>query len=160
MDPLIKVLEKIRMRMQLFPLQVPPGPQGCSEEELLKLEIRYAVKLPLTYRRYLQEMGHILGHLTSLRDHQEVSYASVMEMTFEVRQDWDRMQMDSGVSLSSSLELPSDALVIDGRLGDQFEFIRCSKPDDSPVWYFNTWEWQQKQSHSSVVSWLDGFTSL
>jgi hypothetical protein len=42
-----------------------------------------------------------------------------------------------------------------GRLGEQFEFIRCSGQEDSTVWYFNTWEWQVRESSPSVLAWLE-----
>jgi hypothetical protein len=52
--------------------------------------------------------------------------------------------------------LPGDALLIYGHL-EQFEFIRCGGQDDSPVWYFNTWEWQVRQTEACVLAWLESW---
>lgn len=55
------------------------------------------------------------------------------------------------------VELPKDALIIAGRLGEQFQFIRCNDSCDSPVWYFNERELGIKQSHPNVIAWLYSF---
>jgi hypothetical protein len=126
---------------------------GCSEQEVLELEARYCLKLPQTYALYLRVMGHRSGRLFT-SDHMAVFYRNVLEMTSQARQDWSECQAEDGSGPPVNFDLPTDALLIAGRLGDQFEFVRCQGQDDSLVWYFNTWEWQIRESHPSVLSWL------
>ena len=70
-------------------------------------------------------------------------------MTAQCREDHDEFP-DCGLPA-----LPPDALVIVGRLGEQFMMIRCCASDDSPVWYFNEYDGEIKQSFSSVLDWLN-----
>jgi len=129
---------------------------GCTTEEIDALESRYAVRLPLIYRRYLEVMGHRSGRLFTC-DHAAVSYIHVLAMTAEKRQQWAEAQDEDGSGPPSWFELPADALLIYGRLGEQFEYIRCGGHHDSPVWYFNRWEWQVKESAASVMAWLESW---
>ena len=122
---------------------------GCSKVELSTLEAKYQIQLPDTYKKYLRVMGHRSGRLFTF-DHMAVFYRYVLSMTGDLRQEW----------LSENLPpvkftLPADALIISGRLGEQFEFIQCTGDVDSPVWYFNTWDWNISQPHPSVISWLE-----
>lgn len=133
------------------------GPQdlaGCTPFEIAAVEDRYAVRLPQTYRRYLEVMGHTSGRLFRC-DHAAVSYPHLLAMTADLRTGW----AESEVGTTPGFELPADALVILGRLSEQFEFIRCSDPDDSPVWYFNTWDWTTRQTEPSVLAWLESWRS-
>jgi len=127
---------------------------GCSEQEVSALEVRYGIRLPQTYTLYLRVMGHKSGRLFT-SDHMAVFYRYVLEKTAEERQTWLECNAEDGSGPPSEFDLPPDALLIAGRLGDQFEFIRCSGQEDSPVWYFNTWEWQVRESHPSVLAWLE-----
>jgi hypothetical protein len=76
-------------------------------------------------------------------------------MTAQERKKWAECHAEDGSGPPSTFEFPADALLIAGRLGDQFEFIRCMGQEDSPVWYFNTWEWLVRESHPSVLAWLE-----
>jgi hypothetical protein len=127
---------------------------GCSEQEINALEARYGLRLPQTYMHYLRVMGHRSGRLFTC-DHTAVFYPCVLEMTAEQRRSWAECNADDGSGPPPEFELPRDALLIAGRLGDQFEYIRCSGQEDSPVWYFNTWEWQVQEFHPSVLAWLE-----
>ena len=57
----------------------------------------------------------------------------------------------------ASFELPKDALLINGRLGEQFEFIRCNGGIESRVYYFNTWNWNISVSNNSNIDWLNNW---
>jgi hypothetical protein len=124
---------------------------GCSEQEIATLESRYGLRLPPSDAMYLQLMGHKSGRLFT-SDHTAVFYRHVLEMTAEER----RAGAEDG-GPPSDFELPPDALLIAGRLGEQFEFIQCAGQDDSPVWYFNTWDWRVRESHPSVLAWLESW---
>ncbi len=126
---------------------------GCSEQEVTALEARYGLRLPESYTLYLRVMGHKSGRLFTC-DHMAVFYRHVLEMTAEQRQSWADCEAEDS-SRSPAFHLPVDALIIASRLGDQFEFIKCNGQDDSPVWYFNTWEWDVRESHPSILAWLE-----
>jgi hypothetical protein len=76
-------------------------------------------------------------------------------MTADERQAWAECNAEDGSGPPPEFDLPLDALLVASRLGDQFEFIRCSGQEDSPVWYFNTWDWQVQESHPTVLTWLE-----
>ena len=120
---------------------------GCSLAEIAALEARYGITLPETYRAYLRILGHKSGRLFTC-DHMAVYYRHVLTRTASLRADWAE---DGGQPEG----FPDDALVIASRLGEQFEFIRCLNPDDSPVWYFNEWESKIVESFPSVIDWLE-----
>ena len=86
-----------------------------------------------------------------------VSYEHVLAMTGDARRLRAECNPEDGSGPPAEFELPAEALLIAGRLGDQFEFIRCDGGDDSPTWYFNTWEWRPRESHPSVLAWLEAW---
>src|SRR5215475_15319535 len=57
--------------------------QGCTAAEIAGLEARYRIRLPASYRRYLELMGHRSGRLFTC-DHMAVFYRDVLEMTDDV----------------------------------------------------------------------------
>ncbi|TWU01097.1 SMI1/KNR4 family protein [Stieleria varia] len=121
---------------------------GCTDVEIVALESKYGVALPSTYRSYLTEMGHNSGRLLT-HDHYAATYPHVLDMTAQCREDRNEFP-ECGLPV-----LPPDALVIAGRLGEQFLMIRCSAPDDSPVWCFNEHDDEVKESFRSVLDWLE-----
>ena len=121
---------------------------GCTDSEIAALESKYRITLPATYRAYLARMGKKSGRLLT-HDHYAATYPYVIEMTAQCREDRDEFPE------SKLPDLPTDALVIVGRLGEQFLMIRCSKTDDSPVWYFNEYDGALKQCYQSVLDWLN-----
>lgn len=121
---------------------------GCTDSEIAALESKYRITLPTTYRAYLNRMGKSSGRLLT-HDHYAATYAHVIKMTVQCREDRDEFP-DSKLP-----DLPADSLVIVGRLGEQFLMIRCSKTDDSPVWYFNEYDGEIKQCYQSVLDWLN-----
>ena len=123
------------------------GLHGCRDEEIKQLETKYGITLPSSYRQYLATMGHRSGRLFT-HDHLAATYPYVLEMTAEHRADANELPDEAFV------DLPADALIIVGRLGEQFLFIRCLETDDSPVWYFNEYETKIRQAHTSVLDWL------
>lgn len=136
---------------------VAPGDMvGCTAKEIEALEAKYQLQVPRTYRRYLEVMGHRSGRLFAC-DHAAVFYDSILAMTAEKRNQWSRDNAEDGIGPPDEFEFPTDALIINGRLGEQFEFIRCNNQVDSPVWYFNTYEWQVRQTEPSVLAWLESW---
>jgi hypothetical protein len=125
---------------------------GCSDAEIEDLERKYRLRLPDSYRSYLQSMGRGSGKLFAT-DHVAVFYRDALALTADLPRDW----IADGTPPPPSFQLPVDALIIGARLGEQFEFIRCTDERDSPVWYFNSWAWQIRESHPSVIAWLDAW---
>jgi hypothetical protein len=109
-------------------------------------------RAPDSYRSYLGAMGLRSGKLFAT-DHVAVFYRDVLNLTSDFPRNW----AEDGTPPPPSFQLPADALVISARLGEQFEFIRCVDGRDSPVWYFNSWDWQIRESHPSVMAWLDAW---
>ena len=124
--------------------------EGCSPAEIEQLKSRFSVTLPATYRWYLTTMGKRSGRLFT-HDHMAVYYPHVLRMTAEYREETADFPNDT------SVDLPVDALIIAGRLGDQFQFIRCNNLEDSPVWYFNVLDNQIAESNPSIIFWLHSF---
>lgn len=130
--------------------------QGCTAAEIARLEARYRLRLPASYQRYLELMGHRSGRLFT-SDHMAVFYPDVLEMTDDVyaRRIRAGENEESGDARAPvGFSLPSNALLIAGRLGEQWLFIRCAGQTDSPVWYFGEHDWTIKQVHASVLDWL------
>ena len=130
----------------------PGDLEGASEAEIDALEQHYGLLLPSTYRQYLSVMGHRSGRLFT-SDHMAVFYSYVWDMTQDLRNGTDP-------ALPSQFQLPKDALIVAGRLGAAWEFIRCGQGvrlDDSEVWYFDERDWTIRRSHPSVFAWLEAW---
>jgi len=54
-----------------------------------------------------------------------------------------------------NVELPDNAFIISGRLGEQFLFIECTGDQDSKVLYYNEWDQNVVIAYESVYEWLD-----
>lgn len=147
---------RLLRRLEASHVATPADLVGCTPGEIEMLEARYGLRLPRAYRRYLEVMGHRSGRLFTC-DHAAVFYPYVLAMTAEQRLLWAEARAENGSGPPPAFELPGDALLIYGRLGEQFEFIRCRGEDDSPVWYFNTWEWQVREAAPSVLAWLESW---
>jgi hypothetical protein len=121
---------------------------GCSDDEIERLERKYEVRLPTSYRLFLQVMGHKSGRLFT-HDHVSTSYSEVLGLTEKQIQFWQETPE------SERVMLPADALVILNRLGEQWLCIRCTGSDDAVVLYYSEWETTMKESHPSVLEWLE-----
>jgi SMI1 / KNR4 family (SUKH-1) len=121
--------------------------EGCTKVEIDTLESRYGVRLPDTYRCFLQVMGRRSGRLFR-HDWVDTDYSFILAETAEVRARLTEEDI--------AFELPADALVILGRDGDQLNFIRCNNPDDSPVWavFLDEEPVRARQCFRLVVGWM------
>ena len=122
--------------------------RGCSASEIAALEQRYSVRLPATYRLYLETMGHGAGRLFR-HDHLAVALVHVLDMTDHVRA---RM-----AAHGAAHPLAPDTVIILGRLDAYFQFIRCDHNEDSPVWALDECDWQPHSQpiHASLLDWLE-----
>jgi len=123
--------------------------RGCSPEEVLEIEQVYGCRIPRAYRLYLETMGHAAGRLFT-HDHLAVTYEHVLRLGEQLR---DGMSEDCAPG-APQFCLPANALVIVGRLGEQFEYVVCDQPEDSPVFYVNTWDRVAKRVYPCVLDWL------
>lgn len=144
-DPLAPLLA----RMERTGVASPAELRGCTPEEIAVLEARYGVRLPATYRRYLEAMGHDSGRLFR-HDHYWAAYTQALTLTGEHRELAEDPK-------ECPLVLPEDALIVGERQGDVFAYIRCTDPRDSPVWWFDIYRWTPKESHPTVLAWLDSW---
>ena len=100
------------------------------------------------YRTFLSRVGVRSGGLFA-HDHVDASYAAAMKWTAELR-----------ARPLNQMTLPKDAVVILARLGQQFEFLRCSAGDDPEVWYVAEWAPQETvRSHPSFSEWLSSWSA-
>jgi len=125
--------------------------RGCSADEIVALEAKYAVSLPTAYRLYLEAMGHDAGDRHSyncLSYHCLSSYSDVLDLTANKRESiavWkagiaheredDAAYPAFGTLPVDTFDLPQNALIISqGRDADYlFHYIECSGGEDSPV---------------------------
>jgi len=126
---------------------------GCNEVEIAALESKFQVLLPLSYKAYLELMGHESGRLFTC-DHAAAFYSNVVTITTNLQDGL------SDFEAPITFSLPQGAVLINCRLDDQFEFIICDDAVDSSVYYFNTWDWHIIKSHNSVVDWLESWCAL
>jgi hypothetical protein len=139
-----RILDPLIRRMEQSQVALPDELRGCSESEIETLERTYNLSLPLVYREYLATMGHSSGRLFTY-DHVDVTYPHVLAMTNEIRRE---------LGSDASRILRQDSLIISGRLGEQYEFLRCEANSDVSVWHFNLEDREVIESHASVVGWL------
>src|SRR5438876_6629617 len=104
--------------------------RGCTAAEVRFVEEKFGCTLPLAYKLYLETMGHSAGRLFT-HDHLAVTFEYVMKL----RDVLDEAMAEPPQAGTPQFRLPQHALVIAGRLGDQFLYILCDQPDDSAVFY-------------------------
>ena len=121
---------------------------GCTDAQIGRLERKYGVTLPQSYRCYLSRMGRGAGRLFT-HDHVRAAYQDVLTLTEQERKRQQTCPTDERV------DLPTDALIVLDRLGDQHLFIRCGRRKDPPVLYYADWDRAPVQSHTSVLDWLE-----
>lgn len=151
----MSVAERMRefvARLEASRVASPRTRVGCSPDEIARLERKYAVRLPGSYALFLRLMGHRAGNLVG-REEFDLYYPDVLRMTEEERAFWNEVRAEAPDE--AVVELPPGALIICGRYGEQFQFIECSRPDDSPVFSFNHWEPGFRQVQDSVFGFLE-----
>lgn len=124
--------------------------QGCSADEVAALEARYGIVLPVTYRRFLEVMGHCPGQLFA-HDHVKVNYPQILQMTEDERR-WHRDEPEE-----QPLNLPDDALIVLGRFDQQFQFIHCQGTPDAAIYYYEVGEPAARYWSSSIANWLNAW---
>jgi hypothetical protein len=143
----VAAFDALLARMERTGVCRPDERVGCTAEEIAALEARYGVRLPATYRRYLETMGHDAGRLFRHDPSSQTRYRHVLEMTAAERALWS--------DYDPPWELPADALLVFGREGDWFDFIRCDGGGDAPVWKYDVYRWELRETSPGVVAWLE-----
>ena len=96
-NPIDLRFEAFVRRLTACGVASPSDLVGCSADEIERLERKYRIVLPASYRLFLQTMGRGSGRLFT-HDHVSVHYPDILDMTEE--------------QAAGGLELPSDALII------------------------------------------------
>jgi SMI1 / KNR4 family (SUKH-1) len=141
------LLASVLKRMQESNICSSANLVGCTPSEVAALESKYRLRLPNTYRQYLETMGHYSGRLFT-SDHMAVFYPYVIDMTEEFANSKYK---------PSDFALPAQSLLVASRLDDYFMFISCEREDDSPLWDFVWGKWKIEQRFPSVLSWLEAW---
>lgn len=124
--------------------------RGCSSAEIDLLERNYKLKLPASYRRYLEVMGHETGRLFRY-DYFTAHFEDVLRMTAEER-DYSR---DEGTLADMRHALGGNGLLIVGRLTHQYFFIRCAGGADAAVSYVESGDWKPRAAYPAVLDLLN-----
>jgi hypothetical protein len=133
----------------------PEELEGCTADEVAVFERDFGLKLPRTYRQFLARMGYAAGKLFAW-DHVDTSYLVVLSMLDALRAPRDEPadSPDEDTYLRT-VKLPDNALVILGRLDEQFHLIECDGGDDAPVFYLSEEGNPPERIYGSVLDWLE-----
>jgi len=156
--------------------------RGCTEEDIRRLESRYDIKLPTSYRDILTQVGHCAGNLCD--GSSDLLYPAVYERTAKERASLDAINHDTrdledrrffvrvnkvlrrfGFPVDVSevpdyvhYSFPDDGLIIyaDDSL-PFFWMIRCIDPQDSPVYTFDYegWSIELRREYDSVLAFFE-----
>lgn len=101
--------------------------QGCSEEEIQKLERQHNVVFPISYRTFLKNFGHGIGG--KVMSDIDFLYDSLDSLTNIAKNE---ILIEDGDPI-----LPKQAFVFAMRNGEQFMFFDANGLDeDPPVFYY------------------------
>ena len=101
--------------------------KGCSEEEIHKLEEKYNVVLPISYRIFLENFGNGIGG--KVMNDIDFLYDSISSLTDIARNE---ILVEKGDPI-----LPKQAFVFAMRYGEQFMFFDANGlSEDPPVFYY------------------------
>lgn len=90
--------------------------KGCSESEILKLEQKYNIVLPPSYKIFLKFFGHGLGG--RVMNDCDILYGDIFSLTDTIRNE---VLIEEGDPV-----LPDKAFVFSGRYNEQFMFFDAS----------------------------------
>lgn len=101
--------------------------QGCSEEEIQKLEKQHNVIFPISYRIFLNNFGHGIGG--KVMNDIDFLYDSISSLTDIARNE---ILVEKGDPI-----LPKQAFVFAMRYGEQFMFFDANGlSEDPPIFYY------------------------
>jgi hypothetical protein len=133
----------------------PAELKGCTPDEVAIFETDFGLRLPRTYRRFLERMGHSAGKLFAW-DHVDAYYPAVLSMLDDLRAPRDEpVDSPDEHTYLRTVTLPEKALVILGRLDEQFHYIVCDGGEDAPVFHFSEEGNPPEQVYGSVLDWLE-----
>lgn len=105
----------------------PEWIKGCSESEILLLENKYDVILPLSYKVFLRNFGHGLGG--GIMKEIDILYDKIFNLTNVIRNE---VLVDEGDPV-----LPNKAFVFAGRYNEQFMFFNADGLEEEPsIFYY------------------------
>ncbi len=148
-------IEQFLERCALSGVAGPLTRKGCTEEEILRLEKKYQVQLPNTYRRFLAEMGKDSGYLFA-HDHTNASYKTAWHWSAVISKELVEEFPDQ---YPKTPEFPPAGYLINAnRLVGANWLIKCQDQEDSPVWYVYVCDGLTLEKVAdSFVDWLDSW---
>jgi len=116
---------------------------GCTEEEVINIESRFAIRLPQCYRDFLAAMGRDAGKFLVGTDY---SYPKMLEF---------RKEAEGLVrACQSSFSLPTTSYVFMFHQGYTFLFFDCQGSVDPSVFMFTEAEREPRKTSESFSEWL------
>jgi len=126
---------KLVERMCASGVAHPADLRGCSIKEIAKLERKYSLVLPMSYRLFLSQMGHSAGKLGNCGEF-DLLYSDALSLTENEFDMWKRMRRK--YPNYSNPAFPNHGLIFCVRLEvPVFWLIICEGNDDSPVICFD-----------------------
>jgi hypothetical protein len=119
--------------------------RGCSEEDVRELEAATGVRLPASYRAFLQVMGRSAGDFF---DGTDVLFPALLTL----REDAEFLLQRCNAAVRL---LPND-FVFAVHQGYTFLFLRTDGTDDPPVYVYLEDDPEFRKAGDSFSSWLRG----
>ena len=116
---------------------------GVPEGKIRALEERHRVRLPVSYRAFLREMGERAGTMLTGTDYVFSCLDHLQAMAPSLIAEWD-----------VSFALSADSFVIASHQGYQFHYLRAAGEADSPVWHYLEGEEGPTEVSASFLEWL------
>jgi hypothetical protein len=129
-------MQEIGYRSRLEDLARQIGARGCTEAEVAAVAADQGLRLPSSYRVFLQLMGK---HRGALMSDTVVGYPEIIGLRDTVETLVDEH--------SEPHALPNDAVVFALHQGYEFWFLRSTEGPDPAVWF-----WTPKQEDTSTAT--------
>jgi len=100
---------------------------GVTGDDIVELEVRQGVQLPMTYKQFLTECGRSAGLLL-------YDVSAFFPQTRELKEDVMEMLEEEGVNI----DIPDNAFFFSSYLGDQYNYFICDGSQDPEVFHLDS----------------------